>query len=93
MLANTYIRGNTNLTDADSIPLSGRSPGEDNDNPPRYSCLGNNMDRRAWWATDHVVAKESDNLTTKQQQMMGDSCNFSQIHKTRFVFLTYLKFC
>ena len=63
MLANTYIRENTNLTDADSIPLSVRSPGEDNGNPPQYSCLGNNMDRRAWWATDHAVAKESDNLT------------------------------
>ena len=61
--------------------------------PPWYSCLGNPMDRRAWWAIDHGVAKESDNLTTKQQQMMGDSCNFSQIHKPSFVFLTYLKFC
>ena len=32
------------------------SPGERNDNPLRYSCLGNPMDRGAWWASH----KESD---------------------------------
>ena len=34
-----------------SIPGSGRSPGEGNDTPLLYSCLGNSMDRAAWWAT------------------------------------------
>ena len=29
-------------------------------NPLRYSCLGNTMDREAWWATVHRVTKESD---------------------------------
>ena len=29
------------------IPGSGRSPGEGNDNPPQYSCLGNPIKRRA----------------------------------------------
>ena len=33
---------------AGSIPASGRSPGEGNDNPFQYSCLGNPMDRGAW---------------------------------------------
>ena len=46
--------------DADSIPGSGRSPGEGNGNPLQYSCLGNVMDREAWWATVHGVTKESD---------------------------------
>ena len=32
------------------IPESGRSPGEENGNPLQYSCLGNPMDRGAWWA-------------------------------------------
>ena len=32
------------------IPGIGRSPGEGNDNPLQYSCLGNLMDRGAWWA-------------------------------------------
>ena len=36
----------------------GRFPGEGNDNPLRYSCLGNPMDR-AWWATVHGVPIES----------------------------------
>ena len=31
--------------------------GEGNGNPLRYSCLENSMDRRAWWATVHGVAK------------------------------------
>ena len=46
-----------NAGDAGSIPGSGRSPGEGNGNPLQYSCLGNPMDRGAWRATDHGVAK------------------------------------
>ena len=42
------------------IPGSGRSPGEGNGNPFQYSCLGNSMDRGAWWATAYEVAKEPD---------------------------------
>ena len=34
-----------------------RSPGEENGNPLQYSCLKNSMDRGAWWATIHGVAK------------------------------------
>ena len=41
------------------IPLSRRSPGEGNGNQLQYSCLGNPMDRGAWWAEVHGVA-ESD---------------------------------
>ena len=40
-----------------STPGSGRSPGEGNGNPLQYSCLENPVDRGAWWATDHGVAK------------------------------------
>ena len=43
-----------------SIPGLGRSPGEGNGNLLQYSCLGNPMNRGAWWATVHGVAKESD---------------------------------
>ena len=38
-----------------SIPESGRSLGEGNDNPLQYSCLGNPRDRGASWATVHGV--------------------------------------
>ena len=34
--------------------------GGEHDNPPQYSCLGNPMDRRAWWATVCGVTKELD---------------------------------
>ena len=50
----------TNAGDASSIPGLGRYPEEGNGNPLQYSCLENPMDRRAWWATVHGVAKESD---------------------------------
>ena len=46
--------------DLGSMPGLGRSPGEGNVNPFQYSCLGNPMDRGAWWATVHEVAKELD---------------------------------
>ena len=49
-----------NAGDTDSIPGSGRSPGEENGNPLQYSCLGNPMDRGAWQATVHGVTKELD---------------------------------
>ena len=45
------------LRDADLIPESGRSPGGENGNPFQYSCLENAIDRGAWQATVHEVAK------------------------------------
>ena len=46
-----------NAGDTGSIPGSGRYLGEGNGNPLQYSCLGNPMDRGAWWATVHEVTK------------------------------------
>ena len=43
--------------DVGSFPGSGRSLGEVNGNPLQYSSLGNPMDRGAWQATVHGVAK------------------------------------
>ena len=43
--------------DVDLIPGSERSPGIGNGNPIQYSCPENSMDRGAWWATVHRVAK------------------------------------
>ena len=45
------------VRNAGLIPGSGRSPGEGNGNPLQYSCLENPMDRGAWRATVHRVAK------------------------------------
>ena len=43
--------------DQGSIPGSGRSPGKWNAYPLQYSCLENSIDREAWWATVHGIAK------------------------------------
>ena len=45
-----------NAGDLGSIPGSGRSPGEGNDNPLEYSCLEKSMDRGACWDIVHGVA-------------------------------------
>ena len=43
--------------DVGLIPRGGRFPGGGNGNPFQYSCLGNPMDRGAWQATVHGIAK------------------------------------
>ena len=48
--------------DVVSISGSEKSPGEGNGNLSQYSCLGNPMDRGAWWAIVHGVAKELDTI-------------------------------
>ena len=59
-----------NEGDPGSIPGSGRSPGEENGKPFQYSCLGNLMDRGAWWTRVHGVAKS--------QTRLSDSFTFHQ---------------
>ena len=44
----------------DPVPGSGGSPGEGSGNPLQYSCLGNPMDRGAWWSIVHGDSKGSD---------------------------------
>ena len=46
-----------NVEDLDSIPGSGRSPGEGTGNPLQYSSQENTMDRGTWWSTVPGVAK------------------------------------
>ena len=45
------------VSNAGSTPRSGRPSGEGTGNPLQYSCLENPMDRGAWQATVHGVAK------------------------------------
>ena len=56
MVKNTPV----NAGDEGSIPGWGRSPGGGNGSPLQYSGLKNPMDRGAWWAAVHGVAKELD---------------------------------
>ena len=49
--------------DTGSIPGSGRSPGDRNGNPLQYSGLENPVDRGAWQASAHGVAKSQIQLS------------------------------
>ena len=53
-----------NAGDLGLIPGLGRSPGEGNGNPLQYSCLENLMERGAWRATVHGVARVEHDLAT-----------------------------
>ena len=67
--ASVYNVGNLDLS-----PGLGRSPGEGNGNPLQYYCLENPMDRGAWWATVHGVAKSwtrLSNFTHNNHRALG----------------------
>ena len=51
--------------DMGSTPGSGRSPGEGHDNSLQYSSLKYPMDRGAWRATVHKVAKSQTRMSTQ----------------------------
>ena len=57
------------LRDTGLIPGLERSPGGGHGNPLPYSCLGNSMDRGAWWATVHEVV-ELDNTEVTEHKCM-----------------------
>ena len=49
--------------DVHSVPGLQKSPGEENDNPLQYYCLGIPMDRGAWQATVHGISKSQTQLS------------------------------
>ena len=69
-----------NVGDLGSIPGLGRSPGEGKGNPLQYSCLENPMDRGAWWATVHGVAKSRTRLSDFTSTFtLGLSCGMQAL--------------
>jgi len=66
-----------NAGDTGSIPGWERSPGGEHGNPLQYSCLGSPMDRGAWRATVHGIAKGQTQLNQLRMQAKsdyGDGC-------------------
>ena len=58
------------VKDVNSISGSGRSSGGRNGNPLQCSCLDNSLDRVAWWAIVHGIAKSR----TCQKQFSTHTC-------------------
>ena len=69
-----------NAGDVGSIPGLGRSPGKGNVNLLQYSCLGNLMDREAWWASPWGRKRVRHDLATKQQQQCLMLCRHTHTH-------------
>ena len=67
------------------FPGSGKSPGEGNDYPLEFSCLGNPLDRRAWQAIQSMEWQKSrtqlsDQTTTNPCTYM--KCQFSSVDQS-----------
>ena len=69
------------IRDMSLIPGSGRSPRESNGNPLQYSCLENPMDREAWQAIVHRVAKSQTRLKSlsTMQHSPSDRVTFQML--------------
>ena len=62
------------------VPTLGRAPRVGDGNSHHYSCLGNPVDRGAWWPTVYGVARVGHDLAPKQQQQ-------SQVRLSVFILL------
>ena len=67
-----------------------QSLGQKGSNPLQYSCLGNPMDRGAWWATVHRVAKES-NTTFSDNNKNKYSLQFEKSRNKDLFFRILMK--
>ena len=80
-----------NAGDLGSIPGSGGSPGGGTGNPLQYSCLENSMERGAWRATVHGVAKsqmtEHDSEQLGNKPLLKSRALFYKSHQMAFAFL------
>ena len=57
LVVKNQLASAADIRDVGLIPGSGRYPGGGNGNQVQYSCLESSMDRGAWWAVVHGVAK------------------------------------
>ena len=69
--------------DVSSVSGSGRSPRIENGNPLQYSCLENSMDRGAWRAIVHGIAKSWTRLSG--HAVAAANCSFLSFLKAKTV--------
>ena len=69
----------SNAGGVDLILGLGRFFREGNDNPLQYSCLGNPMDRGAWWTMVHGAVKSSTRLSTQIRHTLWVLCGVSSV--------------
>ena len=67
------------IRDMGSTHGSGRSAGEGNGNPFKYSCLENPVDKGTWRVTVHGVARVGHHLSTKQQHFKDLISKYSHL--------------
>ena len=60
------------IRDTGSIPGLGRSSGAGHCNPLQYSCLGNPIDRGAWWAMVHGIEKSQTQVNRLSRAACAD---------------------
>ena len=83
----------SNAGDSGLIPGSRRFPGEGNGNPLQYACLGNPIDRGAWWAIVHRVTRVRHNLVTKPPlQKKNRNKNHPYFHNLEVYFTCGIKY-
>ena len=81
------------IRDTGLIPGSGRSPGEEHDNPLQYSCLENPMNRAAWCVTVHRVTESWTQLkqfSTHARIYFSQHCFLKRHLSPQYVFLAPL---
>ena len=77
MVKKTSPANAEDIRDRGSIPGLGRSPEGGHVTPLQYSCLEHPMDREAWWATVHGVAKSQTRLKWLSTHIYGFMCLLS----------------
>ena len=83
-----YKESASNAGDPGSVTMLARSSGEGNGYPLQYSCLENSMDRGAWWATVHRVAKSWTRLNDQHFQHSSNHSHCVTFILQRGIFLT-----
>ena len=78
------------LRDLGLIPGLGRASGAGNGNPLQYSCVGNHMDRGAWWSTVRGVTKSRTQLSTRARVHTHTHCAQMSVGHLPQVVRTYL---